>query len=120
MPQFQEICAEIPDAVQKLMTSSNPPDAFFATNDIIAIHILITMQRLGYHVPEDAAIIGFDNLEISVMQSVPLTTMAQNFVEIGRSAAGLCMDLDDKPPHVYYRKMVPVSVVERMSTQLTL
>lgn len=117
MPQLDNVCTDIPGVVKNLMTSPNPPDAFFAVNDIFAVNIFIAMQRYGYRVPEDAGIIGFDNLEMNVMQSVPLSTVSQNFLEIGRCAASMCLELSRRPANVFLRKVVPVTVIERMSTQ---
>ena len=118
MPNLVNVCAEIPGVVQSLMESDDPPDAFFGANDIIAVNIFIAMQRFGYRVPQDAAIIGFDNLDMSVMQSVPLSTVAQNFMEIGRSAASMCLEMSSMPANTYIRKMIPVTIIERMSTQV--
>ena len=46
---------------------------------------LIQCQQLGYRVPDDVSIIGFDNLPIAAYTSPPLTTIRQDRIELGKS-----------------------------------
>jgi len=60
-----------------------PLDAVFCVTDNIAVACLNTFKEAGYRIPEDVAICGFDNQEISEMTSPKLTTVDQPFYEIG-------------------------------------
>jgi DNA-binding LacI/PurR family transcriptional regulator len=58
-------------------------DAVFAGNDQMAIGAIESLSEHGKRVPEDIAIIGYDNIAESAFNSPPLTTMAQDFQMMG-------------------------------------
>lgn len=62
-------------------------DAIFGTSDPKALGVIKALKELGLKVPEDIAVIGYDNLDMSELTDPPLTTMAQPFYEIGVKAA---------------------------------
>jgi DNA-binding LacI/PurR family transcriptional regulator len=64
----------------------NKPDAFFIYNDLCALGFQQSILDQGYKVPEDVAIVGFDNIEADVHARVPLTTVNQPTKEIGKLA----------------------------------
>jgi LacI family transcriptional regulator len=63
------------------------PDAVFAANDMLAIGALTAFLRAGVRVPEDVAIVGFDDVDQAHQAVVPLTTIRQPGYEIGAAAA---------------------------------
>lgn len=63
------------DLTAYFKTSESLPSAFFADNDIIAIHAVKALKNLNIRVPEDMSIIGFDNMPLSEMIDPPLTTI---------------------------------------------
>jgi len=63
------------------------PTAVFARNDFAAIGALRAMHTLGLKVPQDVAIVGFDNIRMSAYTTPPLTTVEQPILEQGRMAA---------------------------------
>jgi len=75
--------------VHLLMVQSKPPTAIFATNDIIALGAWHKLTTMGYRVPEDVSIVGFDNIEMSQWTIPPLTTVHQDKRELGRQAVAL-------------------------------
>lgn len=62
-------------AVRRLLALDPPPDAIFAYNDATALHALRTCRVLGYRVPEDIAVAGFDDLASAAFAFPPLTTV---------------------------------------------
>lgn len=60
---------------RKLSMRNELPTAFFADNDIVAICAIRVFRELGYRIPEDVSIIGFDNMALSEMMDPPLTTI---------------------------------------------
>ncbi len=72
-----------------LMTYLNEvrPTAIFAANDQLAIALYRAAAAVGLRIPEDLSIVGFDNLDMSPHLDPPLTTVAQQFLLIGRQAA---------------------------------
>lgn len=76
-------------AAEKLLElhKNNMPSAIFAVTDLVAVGALQLFQKNAIKVPEDMAIIGFADIKFVSMLSVPLTTMKQPVIEIGRRAA---------------------------------
>lgn len=71
----------------------NRPDAVFCVLDNIAFGCLNALKNFGVSIPDDIAIAGFDNLEISEASEPPLTTVAQPFYEIGRETMKMLVSL---------------------------
>ncbi|MES5946013.1 substrate-binding domain-containing protein [Bacillus cereus group sp. MG6] len=71
-------------AAHKLKEMQVLPEALIVAGDEVAIGIMTEVEKLGIQVPEDLAIIGFDNQPIS--QVLQLTTIDQNLKEIGKNA----------------------------------
>jgi DNA-binding LacI/PurR family transcriptional regulator len=66
------------------------PDAVFVANDHMAIAAMdVLRQELGLRVPEDVSVVGFDDQPFARMWSPPLTTVAQDFVDLGRRTFGM-------------------------------
>ena len=65
------------------------PTAIFAANDLIAIGVLGYIREKGLRVPEDIALVGFDDIEVARHLEVPLTTVAQPTRGIGNRAGEL-------------------------------
>ena len=63
----------------------NGTTAIICSQDTLANATLIQCQQLGYHVPDDVSIIGFDDLPIAAYTSPPLTTIRQDRTELGKS-----------------------------------
>lgn len=73
--------------------------AIFAANDQMAYGVRLGLYRRGLRVPEDVALVGFDDLLGSAYTTPPLTTVRQSMLEQGRYAArGLLNLLADLPP----------------------
>lgn len=61
-------------------------DAVFASSDQIALGALGTAHRLGRHIPQDLAVVGFDNMPESACFWPPLSTVYQQLIDVGRIA----------------------------------
>jgi LacI family transcriptional regulator len=68
---------------ERLAAMKNMPTAFFADNDIIAIWATRVLREMGYRIPEDISIVGFDNITISELMEPPLTTIQTPKYAIG-------------------------------------
>ena len=62
------------------------PDAVFAANDIMAVGAMLALQDSGLRVPEDIALIGFDDVPIAALVRPGLTTLRIRIAETGRRA----------------------------------
>lgn len=76
----------------ELMALPEPPDAIFCANDMMAMGCLDALKQLGKKVPEDVAVIGFDDREIARSLHPPLTTLILPQYEMGQTAAELLLD----------------------------
>ena len=71
----------LPRFLEKGMT------AIICNQDTLANAALIQCQQLGYRIPEDISIIGFDDIPIAAYTSPPLTTIRQDRLELGKSGS---------------------------------
>jgi LacI family transcriptional regulator len=75
------------EAAQELLKRRGRPTAIVASNDLMALGVIRAASDLGVRVPEELAVVGFDDIEIADHPRVQLTTMAQQMAEMGRLAA---------------------------------
>jgi LacI family transcriptional regulator len=103
---------------QLLHQNLEVPKAIYAASDDIALGAIKSLRTHGYKVPEDVAIVGFDNIELSRYTVPALTTVSQQKNLIGEEAARQLVALingeeDVDPDHI---KRVPVELMIREST----
>lgn len=78
------------------LAPADRPDAIFAANDMVALGVLTQLMRHGIRVPDDIALVGFDDVDQAHQSVVPLTSVRQPGYEIGRAAgAALLQQLAD-------------------------
>lgn len=77
---------------KKLLLGPNPPTAIFCHNDMMAIGAMKQAKSMGYKVPEDLSVMGFDNVEFSQYCEPALTTVSQPRYDIGKQALLLLLD----------------------------
>lgn len=76
-------------AIKKFLSLDNPPTAVFSTNNLMTLGCFEEMYQQDVNIPEDIAIIGFDDMPWSVALNPPLTAIKQPGYELGLSAAEL-------------------------------
>jgi len=77
---------------RELLALSDRPTAIFAANDDMAAGVLRAAEEAGLRVPDDVAVVGFDDATPASLMRPPLTTVSQPFFEMGRRAATLLLD----------------------------
>jgi LacI family transcriptional regulator len=92
------------------------PTAAFCANDLLALGLLQQTISSGQRVPEDLAIVGFDDIEFAAAAAVPLTSVRQPRQELGRAAARLVLDEATNPEHVHEQATFIPDLVARAST----
>ncbi|GHO99199.1 LacI family transcriptional regulator [Reticulibacter mediterranei] len=100
----------------EIMSSPDRPSAFFAVNGSIALELFHAAQRRGVRIPEDLALVGFDDLHYMALMSVPLTTVAQQGIEMGMHAGTLLINriesqISGAPKHI----KLPTNLIIRQS-----
>ena len=79
--------------IDQLVSSGKTlPDAIICANDIMALASSSELKRLGYKLPEDVIVTGFDNIAYGKITYPALSTVKQNYEEIGYNAFGLIYD----------------------------
>ena len=104
-------------AALKMLALTPPVTAIFAGNDLMAIGALEAAHERGLKVPEDLAIVGFDDIPIAALHTIQLTTVAQPKAEIGSLAARMLLDkierLSTGENHPNKVVLVPKLIVRR-------
>jgi DNA-binding LacI/PurR family transcriptional regulator len=77
------------DGMRRLLDLPAPPDAIFAYNDLIAFGAMRTLGEHGLRIPEDIAVVGFDDVEEGRFSNPTLTTISPDKETIGRLAVDL-------------------------------
>lgn len=77
------------------MADEERPTAIFVGNDQTAYGVLSVAEEFGMRIPEDIAVIGFDDIPLSALMNPPLTTIHQPFIEMGQKAVNLLLSLID-------------------------
>ncbi len=101
------IFSEIEEAVNRLMTLKQKPDAILTTSDKLTVGCLKTLSRRGIKVPDEIAIAGFSNTDIAELINPPLTVVRQPAEEMGKAATELLLQLvESKRPIKDFEKRV--------------
>ncbi len=99
----------------ELLKVSSRPTAIFAMNDLMAAGCMSALKSAGLRIPEDIAVVGFDNREIASYLQPPLTTVSLPTVEIGTRAALHIIDMINNPSTRPVREIIHCSIIERDS-----
>ncbi|MEV0719718.1 LacI family DNA-binding transcriptional regulator [Asanoa sp. NPDC050611] len=92
------------------MHPASRPTGVFAVNDLVAIGLLQGLLAHGVRVPDELAIVGYDDMEFAAAAAVPLTSVRAPRAELGRHAARLLLEGIDhgKPTHLRFEpELVP-------------
>ncbi len=73
------------------------PTAIFAYNDLCCVPILRALQDLGWKVPEDISLVGYDDAEFAAWLSPPLTTVAQSPYDVGVKGTEVLIERLESP-----------------------
>jgi DNA-binding LacI/PurR family transcriptional regulator len=105
-------------ATGRLLATRPELDAIFAASDLMALGVLHALRRAGRRVPDDVAVVGFDDLPLSAHTDPPLTTVRQPVEEMGAMAALKLLALISEPmgsPVPEGNQVLPTSLVIRRS-----
>jgi DNA-binding LacI/PurR family transcriptional regulator len=101
-------------SVRELLNAGVRFDAVFAGDDDAAHGVLQALQEFGKHVPEQVALVGFDDLSFSRFMYPPLTTVSVPIEEVGKTAVRLLARLI-RDEQVESKVLLPTEVVIRQS-----
>jgi LacI family transcriptional regulator len=78
-------------AMRELLTLPRPPDAVFTTNNLMTLGALAAIAEGGLVVPDDIAVVGFDDTSWASLLRPPLTTVAQPTYDLGAETARMLL-----------------------------
>jgi LacI family transcriptional regulator len=92
-------------SLQQLLTGRERPTGVVCSNDLGAIEILDTADRLGIRVPEDLSVVGYDDITLAGLKRISLTTITQPKGELARVALSVLYDrivggMQSAPNHI--------------------
>jgi DNA-binding LacI/PurR family transcriptional regulator len=101
-------------AAQELLQRGRPFDAVFAASDLIALGAMRALIEHGLRIPQDVAVVGFDDIPMARFANPPLTTVVQNTTRAGELLVDALLRLiRDEPVD---STMLPASLVVRRSS----
>lgn len=86
-----EFCAS--DVVKEKLSGGINVDAIFCSSDNLATTTMHALYEMGYKIPDDIALVGYDNVPISQLLIPRLTSIGQPFKEMGRKAVDVLIDM---------------------------
>jgi LacI family transcriptional regulator len=110
--------AEGREAGQRLagLPARRRPTAAFCANDLLALGLLQQAIGSGLRVPDQLAIVGYDDIDFAAAAAVPLTSVRQPRQELGRTAAELVLEEATNPRHSHRQVVFTPELVARAST----
>lgn len=103
---------------QQFFQMPDRPDALFVYNDLSALGFEQAVLDQGYHIPDDVAIVGFDDIERGKYAPVPLSTIHQPTDEIGQMAYQKLMKIIDNEPVEVRTILKPELIVRGTSKKM--
>lgn len=102
-------------AARRLLTAHPELTAVFAYNDLAAIGALRACRALGRRVPDDCAVVGFDDTTLATIVTPELTTVRVDKRELGWQAFMRLFDMMNRPDAVYPPLILPPELIVRAS-----
>lgn len=103
-------------AMEQLLALDEPPDAVFAASDVMAIGAMSAIEQAGLRVPDDIAIVGYDDSPYATLVSPQLTTVRQDAPAQGIAAAEGVLRMIIDPAANPIEMVVPVELIVRESS----
>lgn len=112
---------ELEEIHEKLLKTHNnfKFDGIFAGADRLAIGAIKTLTKLGYKIPNDVQIVGFDNIPFSKYYNPSITTVAQQIDQIGEKSVEIILNLINNKKNVSQPESIyfPVNLIKRETTK---
>ena len=100
---------------KKLLAEKIKFSALFAASDLMAVGAIKALKEENYRIPEDVAVIGFDDVFFAGYSHPGLTTVRQHKFEIGYQGAKLLHKIIEHPDYIPRRKKIDVELIIRGS-----
>ncbi|UKH17145.1 substrate-binding domain-containing protein [Actinobacillus pleuropneumoniae] len=102
------------ECASRLLTANSRPQAIFAMSDSIAIGVYQAAWQAGLRIPQDIAVIGYDNIELSQYLAPPLSTIHQPKARLAKNAVEQLIARIHQPDKAYQEiELTPELIVRR-------
>jgi LacI family transcriptional regulator len=91
-------------------------DAVFCANDLMAVGAMRAIKAAGLRIPQDIAVVGFDDVPLASLAEPALTTIRQDINQLGWTAAEELITMLESDDKKNCRKLIPVELIIRQST----
>lgn len=106
-------------ATKKLLEGCQRPEAIFSVNDVMALGTMKALEEEGFRIPEDVAVIGFDDIELAALSKPSLSSVAQPKYETGKIAAELLFEqIEGSPSRGKYYSVEPNLVIRQTTLKV--
>ena len=102
-------------AMSQLLDLPEPPTAVFVASDMVAFGALVAIKQRGLTIPDDVALVGFDDVQLAHYVDPPLTTVQLPAYDLGYCAATLLTQLIDDEPVEKQEILLQTELVVRQS-----
>ena len=102
--------------MQALLDLDVPPTAVFAAGDLMAAGCVRAAEERGVRIPHDVALVGFDDIQLAAMMQPALTTIRQDKIGLGATAAESLLRMIEQADAVPPVTTLPVELVVRESS----
>jgi LacI family transcriptional regulator len=105
------------EAAHKLLSLDSLPTAVFCANDLLALGVMRELLNQGIRIPDQIAILGYDDIQFAPSAAVPLSSISQPAYQIGVTAADLILsECESDVNHEHQQIKFQPRLVERAST----
>jgi DNA-binding LacI/PurR family transcriptional regulator len=113
------LLSEVEQAVNQLLKVKPRPDAIFTASDKLTTGCMRVLKRQGLRIPEDIALVGFSNSDLTELLNPSLTVVRQPAFEMGQLAMELLLQLIEskRPVKEFERKILATSLIVQESSK---
>jgi LacI family transcriptional regulator len=104
------------EATQKFLTLPEPPDAIFCASDVMAIGAMAAVEDAGLKIPDDIAVVGFDDIDYARLVEPSLTTVRQSQDALAEGLITAMLELLEHPEEPPTVSVIPVELIVRESS----
>jgi DNA-binding LacI/PurR family transcriptional regulator len=116
LPMVGDWSADVGYELGRRLAVRREVTAVFAANDQMALGVLRALSEAGRRVPDDVSVVGFEGIPQGEFFSPPLTTVRQNFAEMGRRSLDLLLSEIEAGRHARIDETIPAELIIRAST----
>ena len=103
--------------IESIQSIAMMPEVLVCSNDMAAIQVMRALDKMGYKVPQDISVVGFDDIEFSTICIPKLTTVHVHKESMGKAAVQKLLWRMDHPDKAHENTILSVQIVERDSVR---